>query len=640
MKMNVITTKTIAFFCLLTSIIMVFSCKKTEEQKKYDYLRKEVMDHYKTDPNPLKEKAALFLLDNLKGSYTIEGDSYKAYTDTIRMYYQKPDNLHKKLVLLKNMPFDNDTVFDTNQLTPRFLINNIDQAFSAWEKVAWKDQISFDIFCEYILPYRIGNEPLEDWRGQITRDSLFQLIGDTLYSIPNLKNAAMFLSIEQDKQKSGFRLKMGENAANIPDLQYSVLNFLTTGTCSNLAQYSLFMGRTGSIPIATDFTPHWANASKGHDWNAIICKSTFIPFSHPIKDTLGNYKKIDRISSKVYRQTFSVNAGSHAMQRGYCKFLPSWFNNPRIIDVTEFYEKTTDIAIPVLSNPDKEKYAYLAVSGRDKWIPLSWGTIKAKSAMFKKTVYPVIYLPVFVSEAGVQEFNAPFIVSTDKSVRFLKPDSINLRSVELTRKYPLSSIIKEHIKRMVNGKFQVADNSDFKDAVTLYTITEDPGVYYNEVNTTLAGKYKYARYLTEGSGRCSVAEIEFYTKNGKSPLKGKAIGSPAIQPFENAFDGNVLTYTEAITDDYCWVGLKFSEPTEIAKIRFVSRNDKNQIIPGNLYQLFYWDSEWKSLGEQIATDNVLVYDRVPSNCLFLLKNHTEGKEERIFTYENGKQVWW
>ena len=31
---------------------------------------------------------------------------------------------------------------------------------------------------------------------------------------------------------------------------------------------------------------------------------------------------------------------------------------------------------------------------------------------------------------------------------------------------------------------------------------------------------------------------------------------------------------------------------------------------------------------------------VPDNALLLLHNTTKGKEERIFTYENKKQVWW
>ena len=36
----------------------------------------------------------------------------------------------------------------------------------------------------------------------------------------------------------------------------------------------------------------------------------------------------------------------------------------------------------------------------------------------------------------------------------------------------------------------------------------------------------------------------------------------------------------------------------------------------------------------------LVYPDAPSNALFLLRNHTKGQEERVFTYEGDRQVWW
>lgn len=39
-------------------------------------------------------------------------------------------------------------------------------------------------------------------------------------------------------------------------------------------------------------------------------------------------------------------------------------------------------------------------------------------------------------------------------------------------------------------------------------------------------------------------------------------------------------------------------------------------------------------------EDELIYDNVPSGALYLLKNHTEGKEERIFTYSNGQQNWY
>lgn len=58
------------------------------------------------------------------------------------------------------------------------------------------------------------------------------------------------------------------------------------------------------------------------------------------------------------------------------------------------------------------------------------------------------------------------------------------------------------------------------------------------------------------------------------------------------------------------------------------------------YELFYWGGSWISLGKKMATDYLLNYDNVPSNALLFLKCTTEGKENRIFTWEDNKQRWW
>jgi len=49
---------------------------------------------------------------------------------------------------------------------------------------------------------------------------------------------------------------------------------------------------------------------------------------------------------------------------------------------------------------------------------------------------------------------------------------------------------------------------------------------------------------------------------------------------------------------------------------------------------------WASLGKQIATTIKLEYTEVPSGGLYFLRNLTRGKEERIFTYVDGEQVFW
>jgi hypothetical protein len=58
------------------------------------------------------------------------------------------------------------------------------------------------------------------------------------------------------------------------------------------------------------------------------------------------------------------------------------------------------------------------------------------------------------------------------------------------------------------------------------------------------------------------------------------------------------------------------------------------------YELFYWDNGWRTLGQQVATADSIVFDGIPGNAVLWLRNLDEGKEERIFTLEEGEQIWW
>ncbi len=110
---------------------------------------------------------------------------------------------------------------------------------------------------------------------------------------------------------------------------------------------------------------------------------------------------------------------------------------------------------------------------------------------------------------------------------------------------------------------------------------------------------------------------------------------------ETVFDGNILTGFEGNSPDGHWVGLQLSRPSRVGKIRFIPRNDGNCIEVGDKYQLMMYDKQqWKVLAVRVATSNVIMFSQIPREGLFLLSNLTKGSEERIFTYENGKQLWW
>ena len=213
----------------------------------------------------------------------------------------------------------------------------------------------------------------------------------------------------------------------------------------------------------------------------------------------------------------------------------------------------------------------------------------------------------------------------------------------LLRKFPFLGKMEGFNIRMSGGRFQGSQTADFatpKDLHYFDGITD--GNWYEVAASDSAKAFRYVRYIGPNGSYCNINEIQWLDCNGKV-LKGKIIGTQGKGEHEKetVFDGDILTGFEGISPDGHWVGLDFGVPHSISKIRFIGRNDGNTIEIGDKYEFYYWDhNKWNLIDTRIATDNSLVYDTVPSQGLYVLKDRTKGWEERIFTYENGKQIWW
>lgn len=87
--------------------------------------------------------------------------------------------------------------------------------------------------------------------------------------------------------------------------------------------------------------------------------------------------------------------------------------------------------------------------------------------------------------------------------------------------------------RMVGGIFQGANQADFSDAVTLYTITSQPakGVF-TSVDLTNTTAFRYIRYLSPNDGFGNVAELEIYGYSATNALSGDIISDGQIDSFD------------------------------------------------------------------------------------------------------------
>ena len=67
---------------------------------------------------------------------------------------------------------------------------------------------------------------------------------------------------------------------------------------------------------------------------------------------------------------------------------------------------------------------------------------------------------------------------------------------------------------------------------------------------------------------------------------------------------------------------------------------KQPLQTGVEYELFYWLDQWQSVGKQKADKQGLSFANVPEGCLYWLVTDSSDKDERIFTLDNGLQIWW
>ena len=308
--------------------------------------------------------------------------------------------------------------------------------------------------------------------------------------------------------------------------------------------------------------------------------------------------------------------------------------------------RTSDVEIEVPSSVKcSENYAYLTIFDNEDWVPVDWAGIHRGKALFKNVARDIVYLPVYYTSDGLKPLASPFLLDTDGKVIVLKGDTLNRQQLKLYRKYPPSDNAYAMGRRIVGGKIQAANRADFSDSVTIYRVPEWKSAYSLKVTTDTA--WRYWRYLSAENGLCNIAELVFYQRDSMRPIVGEIIGTEGScfndpnHVKEKVFDGDPLTFFDAPTGSGAWVGMDFGKEVNIGKLIFIPRTDGNMIQLGDTYELYWWGPEgWQLIGgPRIARDVVLEY-LAPSNALYWLRDVSRGKEERIFTYSDGKQIFW
>ena len=610
----------------------------------------KVLEHFKDDP--LKLKAAIFLIENMPGHYSFADtelfNRFNNALDSLAFHYGEY-SFEERAVLWREIYHKYAvygirglaTVPDIEIITAEFLISNIEQAFEVWKGSQWARHLTFEDFSELILPYKVmQGQDFDNWRKYLR--TKFDHSLDIIRHVPLIvRNPIMVGNIVNENMRETIYPRIATEW-RLPITRISTLLQIPSGLCEDYARMTLAVMRAKGIPVAIDFTPQWPFRSLGHSWNVLLTNTREISAFEGVVVPVGTPHKQYHIMAKVYRKTFAINREIERIHQVESA-VPAFLRSPFIRDVTDEYMVTTNVAIPLQSRPNFQ-YAYLAVFDNANWVPISWGRASRRSVTFRSMGRDVAYLPVRYTDRGVEAISNPFILTIRGDIRELVPDTLNRQTLRLYRKYPLMPRAFVGVERLIGAEIQAANRADFSDMVTIH--------HFDDVKKEIRIDYgsptfRYWRFFSAPDAFVNLAEMIFWERGSEEPIRGRIIGTPGSwrdgtsHTKEAVFDGDFLTFFDAPEGTGSWVGMDFGKPVDIARIVCFMRSDGNYIEPGDEYELLYWrDGGWQSLGRKIATDFYLVYENAPTNALFLLRNHTKGVEERIFTYENDRQVFW
>lgn len=604
----------------------------------------KVIEHYRSQNNndTLKLKAALFLVENMFGHFTVRSSAIDSYSS----YLQQSDTLVRIETLnrwWKELKVNHKPrkVYDACVLTADFLIQDIDKAFDVWYSSSWKNEIDFNAFCQYILPYRFQCELLaEGWRDSLYNE-YYPLIADT----KDIKDA--FSIIYKTVLHQMGRGKMSfPYVVNVLDMKHQL-----KATCMQRCVYIGSVLRSVGIPASIDIVNQWANYSQnGHAWislptnegtytiaaNDSVPKlkneidASLFPLTHRAEEDYQLLTDFKKRTAKVVRLTYKYNDTPQDVDTDQRALY--LLANPFSEDVSKEYNLTGTIDIKAVQSVE---HAYLCTfaTGRD-WRPVSYAEQKDAHYIFSNMGDSIVYLPVVYNNGKMLPIDNPFL-SVNSKKKYFQPCLSETQRIVLTRKYPLIGSYINNWGTVIGARFEGSNQPDFKQKDVLCTVNKTP-MFRNEIKLESGKAYRYLRYVSTKNDKSPISELEFWADDVL--LRGTPFSENATK-VERCFDDETFKILTPQKNGYV-VGIDFGKPYVLSRIVYYLKNDDNFVIPNNDYELFYYDMKWNSLGKQKTDGFELIYDNAPTNAIFLLKNYTKGIEERIFTYENGKQVWW
>lgn len=639
-----------------------------------------VLKRYEKDPE--KYKAACFLIANMP-FYHQQGrvsnvdpmaEQFRHAADSIYCYFLKnlsdekrniPDTVkalrsleaefRKKVqatrfadphVVAEHLP-------DITTLDSTFLIEHIEHAFALRTYSPLVRQLSFEDFCNWVLPYRST-----DFYPFVFPATLFFKWFDH-HLRTNETDSVQLIADRYKHAENHLRSFLGKYPFS-DHIGAAELFWNGVHDCVDIANYGANVMRACGVPALVGY-----NSSNklytGHHYHVAVIdkKGRWCTFSPETNLPMFRDQRFTQSTNILYIY-FGKRKNNPA---GLCEKgepLPPNLDNPCIEDHTERIMKTVRLTLPyeaVVPN----RLAYLATFNSQVGLQaVTWGLVdkKKKQVTFEKVVPEQVYYPVYcIGGNKLKAFGCPFRIKNNENA----PDSFRMESivqdtesekisVQLQRKFPVKPASRRLAEQTIGTIVIASHKADFKKADTLACITHTPLCDWQDLELNNTTAYPYYRIVSPPKDpHIRLSEVEFLTLASygytnvmeASPLMQggdrdsadyvRLLAEPLSKcRWRKEYDGNVQTAPEA----YPSINFHLKKPQVVNKLRYAIKHAGNAITYGDSYQLFVWEEgEWRLQWTRMAAAKGLPAATLETGKIYWLHDLTQGTEEMPFTID-------
>lgn len=529
--------------------------------------------------------------------------------------------------LVRNMGWhiseENDGVYsDAAILSYDFLREHIDHAVEQWQTSPYSKDLTFEEFCEYLLPYRAAYGFGHNVSGKERYDWVVEHIG-LPDSITDIKELIKHYNhgVHALRERGGKRNAQFRDGLN--DLLYDDYT-----DCADKAVQTCLNLRAIGVPCVVEHNLGY-RTFKAHHYHCAVWDTQhkeWIKFdAEGVRDYPGEGDWTSAELLNLYRETYAPQVGTPYVEG---EKMPRGFVSPCQKDVTHH---TVSIEIP-LDTILNGSVPYLATFHRSETglQPFTYGRIVGDKAIFDHVVPTVWYVVAIYPQGKQQIISRPFWVN-DASNRLAAITYADFSGVEdpteditIDRKYPIKERLVKRARTLIGTTIEGANHPDFSDAHLLWRLDSMPLPKVEHYPFLKTGNYKYYRLNTPEA--CEVSVLEWLTADGVLPISDNN---------NKAYDGDMTT---APTDSTS-ITLSLLEPQRVIGVNLAPINADNAITPGHNYQLYTWNDAngWTFHSSQWASSESVTFRSVPKGSLLWLKDISKGHEEMPFKVTNNTQ---